>query len=765
MREIVSPLSGFGSPFGARRGGGGGGEPPVTLATPLFFENLNARADGTRAYGPEVDPTTNAGLINANPGRLDWAALRTGAANASRFNAIVFGGELRQRTSGAFGIGRSSSYIISPPATCPTDHYVQWEMDFHSSSPTNSRALVLKGSDENERLEMRFIASAGGGGAVSFIRVAGGTETSVFSVASNAGNRKIGGLTTEYIPFDVRDRLTVIICNDRMYLRRRDGVQLGLPGGYPLSPVVGNRFGLTSAGFDRVDNLKMGDASLAITMNENHRPWVPKRSRVASDPINVGYGIEAFSGSVLRVQPTRLLWALRDPITGALVKDWAWVPVADQAITASSWAANLRDIPIGLNGRNAYLVGFCPVDADGKAHEELAIFSPKHFYVAVNIGLIGQSNSGGLINATETGTPPTQFPGAMTYTKADPPSLTQGAHGELTNFYNPLAGTGSRSCAPLGNDLSQFWNVPVAFEVLAIAARGAGVLGPIDGATGLPNPANDWNYIQTHHAFAGGAYSGLILAQGENESVSGGEFWEVRWQANIAAYRDPSMTGQPPGTPCPVFYGYIGHDVGSPEGSQSNTSMLARAQGMLNLRNSVPDCILAYNHEGAARRAGDTIHYERNAISRGYGDLSRRLSRSIRRYYGANVESGAGPFATGATRNLAVIDVAYDRNGAISMDARNAQDSAIAGDVNALTTWQVSANNFATLLPIVSAVLLEVSPGNWVVRITLASDPGGPVRVRNMALRPSAPTSYPHGVYADGSFIGSLPVQVSLVAA
>lgn len=747
------------------RPSGGGGEPAITMADPLFFEDFAGVADGTRLYGPEVDPNTNAGLVATNPGSLNWDAVRTGAANLSRFSPIVFGGEIRQRTANTNGSTLANSYIIAPPVLAPTDHYVQWEMDCRNTAL--QRLVVIKGTDENNSLEMRHVPAANGLAAIAFDRIVGGVESSVFSVSPNVSAIKIGGLQARYRALDTRETLTAIVCNGRVYFRRAGGVQLGLEAGYALGAVTGNRFGLSTRGDrpDRIDNLKMGNSELAITMNTNHRPWVPKVRASSSDPITSGTGTEVFSGSVLRTQPTRLQWALRDPVTGALVKDWALVPLADQTITASTWAATIRGIPCGLNGRNAYLVGVRPVGADNVAVDELAIFSPKHFYVALNIGLIGQSNAGQLILAQTTGAYSPTFAGALTYTRADPPSLAQGQYPELTNFYDPLDNTENRCLARLGDDLSTFWNVPVAFEVLAIAARGAGVLGPIDGSTGLPHPSNDWAYIQTHHAFAGGAYDALILSQGENETVSQGAEWEVRWQANISAYRDPSMSGQPAGTVIPVFYGITGHTYDNPNVVANTASTIARNLGQANLQNSVSDCILAYHHEGAARKFDEApaVHFERNAVSRGIGDLARRLSRSIRRYYGVTVESGVGPLATGATRSGAVVTVTYNLNGAASLAARSAADSGIAGDPNVLTSWQASTDNFATLLTISSAVLT----GSTVV-ITLAADPGGPVRVRNMSCNGAADpvtngASYPHGLYADGSYIGSLPVHVPLL--
>lgn len=53
--------------------------------------------------------------------------------------------------------------------------------------------------------------------------------------------------------------------------------------------------------------------------------------------------------------------------------------------------------------------------------------------------------------------------------------------------------------------------------------------------------------------------------------------------------------------------------------------------------------------------------------------------------------------------------------------------------------------------------------GNTVV-ITLAADPGGPVRVRNrFRLNPDL-TNWVSGSYADGTFIGTMPLVNSLLS-
>ena len=769
MREIISPLSGFGSPFGVRRAGGGAPpEPTITIAAPTWSDDFNAYADGTRLVAG--DPNANAGLVATNPGNLGWEAITTGGATNARFNPVIFQGRVRQRTANGIFNGGNGTYLLAPAGLSQSgDQFAEVQIELGKNN-FRFREFTLLGTDQNNRLDIQVQdRTPDAPNTINMRQIIAGTASTLVSYqAGGLEIRRMGGASNGLAKaYSGTETFRAVFVNNKVFIRRGLGFSLGTAAGTAFSALSGTRFGLNSEQdrADWVDAAAVGPCPTVLTINENYRVWVPKRRAAASDPVTSGTGDATFSGTYDGVAPTRLAWGLVNPNTGAEVKSLVLVPTADVTITPTSattgtWTARLREIPCGLNGREAYSPRFVPVDASNVAHTRGGICGTTEFYVTFNIGLIGQSNAADLANVTLSGSIPLQ-PGGGAYFNNVPPSTTAGIIRRASDWYSGAATGGGALCAPACNLLSALWNIPVSFESLAIGARGAPVLGPIDGSTGLPHPSTDWAHIQQQHAFAGGRYEALVLSQGENEAASGGALWEVRWQANIAAYRDPSMTGQPEGTLIPVFYGITGHSTADPTAAATDASINARNLGQANLQNSVSDCILAYNHEGAARNTvsqAELVHFTRDAVN-GYSDLARRIGLSMRRYYSGTGIWGRGPIATGVTRSGAVLTITYDLNGADSLQARSARDSATAGDANALTSWQVSADNFSTLLPISSAVLT----GNTVV-ITLSADPGGPVRVRNLSGNLPSFASYPHGLYADGTRIGSMPVHVPLLS-
>jgi hypothetical protein len=139
----------------------------------------------------------------------------------------------------------------------------------------------------------------------------------------------------------------------------------------------------------------------------------------------------------------------------------------------------------------------------------------------------------------------------------------------------------------------------------------------------------------------------------------------------------------------------------------------------------------------------DTLHY----VSDAYVENGRRAGLSMRKALGYGGYDGRGPLITGASRVGAVVTLPVDLNGAAS----------IAG--TGLTHYEVSADNFTTILPAVSTAVV----GSNIV-ITLAADPGAAVKVRSFyGMNFTSPT-YAVGTYADGTTIPTEPIYSALSA-
>lgn len=726
-------------------------EPTITLAAPTFSQDFGTVADGFRLVAG--DPNANAGLVATNPGNLGWDALTSAAASNIRFNPIVFGGQVRQRTTNFVGDNADpGTYLLAPAGTSQTGaQYIQGE--FTTNGPVGSfPTLAILGSNQTERLELRLSGNPTAATVVAARQVSASVVTGLNTGASGSGNAVRMGAsgTSQFKPFSATETFTLLAVNGRAHLRRGPGFSLGTQVGPTFAGVTGTRFGIPTRRDhpDYIRRIRVGTAPLFITLDHNYRLWVPKKRASASDPITAGVGDATFTGTYVGDIPSKMQWALYDLETGAQVKDWALVPTADFTASGGTWSARLRSIPAGLNGRKAYAPGFRPVNASDQTDPAWQIVGCNPFLVTFNVGLIGQSNSQRLGTLTTTGV--TRVDGLANYTRGTGAAFgTQFQRPDYYALTTETTATFGFCTHQFGDYLANLLNLPVSFESLAIGGRGANNLGP-GGA--------DWADIQAQHALTGGAYDLLYLSHGEADFANSGYNWLTQWRdINIPAYRAPEMHGQPAGTVIPIIYAITGRfngvDVNYTD-ALANTLRTRQYQ----LAAEVSDCYVAHSYTGIEMI--DEFHYVTAPNTEGYNEAGRRARLTYGKVFNAEAYDGRGPIATSASRSGAVITVSFDLNGATSLVARDGRDQTLAGNASALTSWQVSADNFGTTLPISSAVI----SGNTVV-ITLASDPGVPVRVRNhFGLNPDI-SSFPAGSYADGTFICMMPLVNSLLTA
>jgi hypothetical protein len=724
-----------------------GGEPVITLAAPTFADDFNAYADGTRLV--DGDPNANAGLISTNPGNLGWDALTSAAATNARFNPIVFGGQVRQRTTNLLGDNSDpGTYLLAPAGTSQTGaQYVQGE--FTCNGPIGSfPTLAILGNNQTERLELRVSGNTTNPTVISARQVASSVVTGLsLGSSGNANAVRMGASgTSQWRPFAATETFTLLAVNGRAYVRRGPGFSMGSQTGPTFTGVAGTRFGIPTRRDhpDYIRKMRIGTAPLFITLDQTYRLWVPKKRASSSDPITAGVGDATFTGTYVGDIPSKMQWALYDLETGAQVKDWALVPDADFTATGGTWSARLRAIPAGLNGRKAYAPAFRPVDASNQTDPAWQIVGCNPFFVTLNVGCIGQSNANFLVTLTTNGV--VRVDGLSNYARGSGSSF--GTQNQRPTYYELLTeptSTQGGCYYQIADYLANLYDMPISFESLAIGGRNADALGP-GGA--------DWASIQAQHALVGGAYDLLYLSHGEADFANTGYNWLTQWRdVNIPAYRDPAMHGQPAGTVIPLFYTITGRFTGVNafySDALANTLRTRQYQ----LESEVSDCYLAHSYTGVDM--SDEFHYGAAGgvtLGKGYNEAARRIRLTYDNVFNAGAYDGRGPIATSATRSGAVITVAFDLNGATSLTTRDGTDQTASGNASVLTSWQVSADDFATTLTINSAV----QTGNTVV-ITLAADPGGPVKVRNhYGLNPDI-SSFPAGSYADGTFICMMPL-------
>lgn len=731
--------------IGRTRASGGTPTPPITLAAPTYYDAFDY-ADGTRLVAG--DPNANAGQVATNPGNLGWTALTSGAADNSRFNLIVYQGKVTVRSTNAFG---AASYILSPNVALSGWQTVKGVVVPISGQQTG---FSMRATNQANRLTLRNNNTA----SIGIDQVIAGTTTTLATVAAGATARKAGGLNGNIRAFNDADETMSLITYQNggnwKAIARRKGVPIGTADGYTFTDPAGSLFGFgvgsTFAARDVLSLQAQSAVPTVLILTETFNTWYPKVKAAAGDAITTGSARITFNFTYFGTAPTRIAWRLKDPITLAVVKAFAAVAIGDQTIGGGTGSITV-DVPVGLNGRAAYAICIAPMDANFVVDEDAEVVSVKHFYVALNIALIGQSNSGGLTNTMTSGNY-ADYPGSATYQKADPPLPISGVtFNECTGYYASTTNqTGDKCTARIGDILSTQLNIPVCFEVIAIAATGAFNLGPA-GA--------NWSYILAHHANAGGAFEMLYLSQGEAEFTSGGSSWLAQWvDENLDAYM--ALSGQPAGTEIPLFLAWTGRNPGGATATLASTKAMREGQdGFIAYANSqITDLLALAGHHYVGCKMVDGLH-PNAVLGEGYDEAGRRLALSVMKHLGASAYDGMGPIATTATRSGAVITIDFDLNGATSLTCRNGEDQSLSGTASALTSWEVSANDFASNLTISSAELV----GNQVV-LTLSADPGGPVKVRNhYGFQPTV-TSWAFGAYADGSYIGSKPIITPLVS-
>lgn len=415
-----------------------------------------------------------------------------------------------------------------------------------------------------------------------------------------------------------------------------------------------------------------------------------------------------FSGTYTG-SPASWAWRLRSAVTGDVTTAWATLSAS---AAAGTWSASLT-IPSG-----AHMLDVAWVDAGGKAH----IATSTKFAVGILVMWWGQSSSAGSISSsgawTSSGNPMVVGKyNSIAYQGSSYARVWTDADDEAT-IYMP-------NCAGLAKSLAAATGVPVIVSGAGVAATELAMLKP---GTAY------WNdFLVPAVAAIGGNVEQWVWDQGEAEALAASSYdnYASDFADLVAGFR--SIGGRPSAG---VFIRLIGEDTNL----TVNSTTTARAAGFRALQMSLENP--ANNIWIACSPLGVPLVDNGHFTHEGYMELCRREGMTVaRRAYGALAYDGRGPVVTGATRAGAVITLAVDLNGATGISGA------------ALTGYTVSADNFTTALTISS---VNVS-GNTIV-ITLAADPGGPVKVGSYREGNYNDSSLAIGAYADGTTIPVMPI-------
>lgn len=660
---------------------------------------------------------------------LNWTSISANGATAAADAAIVQSGRTGYTSGPADYDSHGSAYasgsnLLAPPYDPGTqDMWVQWKIA--SMDAGNHPVIDILANSEVDKLELRF--TNGSGAAVQYN--GNGADPTNPGGASSLSTGRFAGFggsgSHQKLPAE-GDVFTAQVYSGLLYLYR-NGAPFTDPAGIDVSALTGTNFGLATwnVGYYGVDDFKAGALAGNLKI-DNPLAAYPRIQGLGG--YENGAADVTFTGSY-EGTVTGLQWALKDPETGAVLKDWA--RAASPTIGGGDWEATVR-VPCGLNDDKPYRIAFRAENDSWAFVESQTLFS-----VCYTVLLTGQSNAKFLSGAnTVTGIP--DHPGGFAYVPADPPSTTDNGRNVITGWQSSTDESNGEdnNLGMLTLGMSGALGLPIYIMDLGIGSRNALNCGPL---------GSEAAYLATHLAQAGGAFDAMVIYQGEDE-ISTGNYtaeWQPQWIDNIDYWR--SVSGQPEDTVIPAFVGITGkYDTVAADEPLSNAAGNIVRAAQVDLPNQVDDCTLAFHAAGVTM--ADGFHYTVTNAT-GYYEMNRRIALSMAKVLGGGDYDGRGPIATGATRSGATVTVAVDLNGADS----------IAG--TALTSWVASVNSDMSSPLTISSV--GVSGGD--VIIVLSANPGVPVYVANYRGYNPDVSSWVVGTYADATTIEMEPIVVPIL--
>ncbi|MCU6454364.1 hypothetical protein LPN01_09755 [Sphingomonas sp. A2-49] len=524
-------------------------------------------------------------------------------------------------------------------------------------------------------------------------------------------------------------------------------------------PVASNRYGYPIDTVDQTGTLaaakRSGRAGVTASL------WrYPVLEYITVDPLKVAIdSVDEFvgrdsltaTGGSTKVAMTMAAganpqsWVYRLLTPGTLAEVKAFAPMANVSVNGSA-ATAFAFVPTG----GPYIVQAGYVDAsDGKARVDLSL----PVLSGIRGETWGQSNSNyrqGPVDGSDAALN-TRTPWAAVTLRGIIAGAPASGWSTATNAYQP---TGMHECARV---LSQLLGKPV----------GIGAQGNDSTALYFNSPGQGgWQKYVDALASRRGIVEFWIGDQGEGDADSAANptYWANDFNNNVL----PGLRTISNNPQAPMFFSPVGRfastgdvpyaDLGAVQNDLQRNTMQEqyRLATTLDPRVFIGDYKLGTEHNG-----NDAYHYSNRKL--GYAEMGRRAAYSIAKYFGVNVPDGRGALATSATRSGALIDVTFDLNGGTAITGPT---SFATGNVPPATKqgklgYQVSADNFATTLAISDVTLVSGK-----LRIALAADPGGPVKVRSMYGWSYDDTVLFYTTYADGRApIPAAPIIAAIAAA
>lgn len=608
--------------------------------------------------------------------------------------------------------GVASAPIVADYGTTPgtfivgrdsgsTDHVFKATI---TTLPTSgSLTIAVAATDETNCVMLGIAYNGGSIRDFTFSKRSGGVSTSLVNVTgSNTGlGRNIA----------VGDRIELSVLGQRLYCRVNDheitasgGINLDTGGAFVKGTRCG--FGTRSCQDTAFDDIYVAPLTAALTMASTQIFWPGSIVTMGRTVPLTG----TYTGDVQALD-----YRVVNSATSATVQDWTRVQTS--TIASGSWIAsafvqmcnNVTSPKIRIQVRAAN-------DVDAKIRSGITA-------VGICIGSYGQSNS--FLRGNDGATP---YAVANVYSFA-----TSGG----TEWRGGTATTGARSQS-IAYEVSKASGIPCGIfvggsgskQIIELNRRGSGNL-VLDEMEADCVTAKAFGYVAIWVWTQAETESGLLTPFVESDYRNEYDLLTSELRAGASggyqAKFGVCITGQ-----------FTGTHVGGTTYGDANWS--AVRAGLFRLSDK-PGVFIAGNL--GATPVEDNIHYKAD----GYVENGRQLGLSVAKALGYGGHDGRGPLITGATRSGAVITLPVDLNGAASLAGTG------------LTNYQVSTDDFATTKTI-SGVAVS---GSSIV-ITLAADPGAPVKVRSFYGMDYGSPVRAIGTYPDGKTIPVEPLYVAITS-
>ena len=649
--------------------------------------------------------TDFAGIADATTLRslAGWSAYNSASSVSARRDQWVVQSNRATRTtvSQDFDVA-PGLFVIGRPAPA-TDHVFKAKL---VTIPDNGNAIFVVVAATAQNNAIIFECTNSSGLMQNFVirKNVGGTLTQLFTLAgasSTLGRRLQAGDEIELHVLGQRVHLFV----NGYRITPVAGADLDTGGAYTKGTVCG--FGSGQGVGAVFDDVYVAGLSAAVTVSATPVFW-PGSLALAGRSVPLS---GAYTGDVQALD-----YRVLNDSTGAVVKDWARASGA--TIAAGAWSASMF-VPMCSNASNpkSRVQVRAANDIDAKAPSTATS-------VGFTVGSYGQSNSVYRGQGTAT-----SHAVANSYAFGQDNGSVWLGGGTTSTLRSELWAT--KLSELLGAPVGVFVGGSGSKSIIELSTRGSGG-NVLDEMEALCQAANAYGYI------------GIWLwTQAEAEASGALAFDESAYRSQfdvlLSELRGPiAVNSSVQVGVCVIGRTSGGHISGATFGDANWSA----ARAGLSRLNDKPGVFMATHLTDATLI--DSLHYTADS----YVENGRRAGLSMRKALGYGAYNGRGPLVTGASRVGAVVTLAVDLNGAAS----------IAG--TGLTHYQVSADNFATLLTVSSAA---VSGGN--IALTLSADPGAAVKVRSFYGMDWTSPVRAIGTYADGTTIPVEPVFDALTAA